>query len=280
MNEYQPPHNLRAERSHEVRPAREHGEIDWRRIEVAMHRFGDHLAHGINQAMAEHREVDHGTARVIAHVLGRGYGRASALAEYGRTGEGDYLTLRDEYLDIYGHEQADSMTRELIDWFGTHLIQHEHTGSQRRYMNEHLPPRLEQLLVRTPINIGRETFTVHVPATLSSADIAQVRDRIVDLGIQDDEELQAFVSLPDVAADAQNLREALADHHIAAFDSIEDALTEIAEVDQLERDVLEYAEEHHMIIEELRPDYHALRETADGGYDFVDWKGRVHVFYR
>ena len=75
----------------EVRLTPERTSPDWRRLEVASHRFEHRIANGIAAALAEHREVDHDTARYIAHALGRAFGRESALAEFGRTGESTYL---------------------------------------------------------------------------------------------------------------------------------------------------------------------------------------------
>lgn len=138
----------------ESRPAPERASPDWRRLIVARDRFLTPIADGIAQATAERQEIDEGTARCIAHALGRAYGPGSALATFGRTGEGNYLSLRDEYLDLYGDEQADAVTKEMIDWLGTYLVQRENTGSGRRFMNEHLPPKLDQLLVRTSVRIG------------------------------------------------------------------------------------------------------------------------------
>src|SRR5690554_4464710 len=70
------------------RPAPERESPDWRRLEVAAHRFGDRIAEGLSRAAEHDTDVDDGTARMIAHVLGRAFGRESALADYGRTGTG------------------------------------------------------------------------------------------------------------------------------------------------------------------------------------------------
>lgn len=74
---------------------------DWRRFDVAVRRFGELIAAGIAEAMEQKRDVDRGIARCIAHVLGRSLGRHSALANFARTGEGDYETLREEEGRVY-----------------------------------------------------------------------------------------------------------------------------------------------------------------------------------
>lgn len=99
--------------------------IDMERLEQAATRFSDRIDDGISRAEMEQREISHGTARLIGHVLGRAYGRHSALANFGRTGDGGYDGLRDEYLDLYTHPAVTPQTQHWIDWLGTHLIQAE-----------------------------------------------------------------------------------------------------------------------------------------------------------
>ena len=116
----------------EARPAPQRETPDWRRLTIARDHFLDTIADGLARAIAVHEEIDEATARCIAHVLGRAYGRDSALAGFGRTGEGSYLSLRDEYLDLYGDEKADPIIKEMIDWLGTYLVRRENTGTGRR----------------------------------------------------------------------------------------------------------------------------------------------------
>lgn len=100
-------------------------QIDIERLQQTAARFGDRIDAGIAAAGKEQREITHGTARLIGHVLGRAYGRHSALANFGRTGDGGYDTLRDEYLDLYIHPDISTRVQHWIDWLGTHLIQAE-----------------------------------------------------------------------------------------------------------------------------------------------------------
>ena len=96
MNEHE------LQRAPEARVAGDRTIPDFRRLEVTTRRFAQYIVDGIATAQAERHEISTETARCIAHVLGRAYGRESALADFGRNGEGQYLTLRDEYLDLYG----------------------------------------------------------------------------------------------------------------------------------------------------------------------------------
>ena len=67
---------------------------------ASISRFQSRILEGIGAAHREEREIDPGTARLIAHVLGRAVGADSELATYGRSGIGDYDAMRHEYLDL------------------------------------------------------------------------------------------------------------------------------------------------------------------------------------
>lgn len=280
MNDHAPRHSPETAASPELRPAPETGEIDWRRLEVAVNRFSDYIAEGIAKAMADKTEIDPLTARCIAHVLGRGLGRASSLAEFGRTGEGSYLELREEYLDIYSRDEAPASTKELIDWLGTHLLHRDGHEDLRRFQNEHLPPKLERVLVPTAIEVGDSVLTVHVPANYDQAAIEGLTETLAELQLDKDVALQAFLALPDVNAMSGDVMQDFHENYIGTYMSIEEAIHELAEVDELERDVRDYGEQRHLFIEQVTPDYEALREEAAGAYDMVERGDRVYVFTR
>ncbi len=251
---------------------------DWRRLEVARGRFFDRVADGLAQALAGHVEVDDLTARMIAHVLGRAYGRESHLADFGRTGEGIYLDMRDEYLTLYGDDRADAITKEWIDWLGTHLVQRENIGSGRQFMNEHLPPSLDRVLVQTEISVRGRPFIVHLPASLDSEQIDGIREGLTNLRLDEDDALQAFVSLPDVDANTEMLMESFHENFVATFASIEDAVEGLCEIDEWEAEVNEFAAERGLFIDQYTVDYEALRDRLREIYDLIEWNGRVHVF--
>lgn len=263
----------------EARPAPQRETPDWRRLESALTRFGQLIRDGIAEAHAEQREIDQATARCIAHVLGRAYGRESALAGFGRTGEGHYLSLRDEYLDLYGNEQADPTIKEMIDWLGTYLVQQEGTGSGRRFMNEHLPPKLDQLLVHTSIRIDDERFIVNIPADWHSGHEDELIELLTTLRLPDDEALQAFLSLPDVSVGTDDIMESFHASYIGTFASDQEAVHGLMEIDEWEKEVHDIAAERGLVIDGITPDYEALLERLREAYDLVDWKGRVYAFY-
>lgn len=257
-------------------------EIYHERLTTTAKRFEDRVLEGIQAAQAERTEIASGTARLIGHALGRAYGRASALAEFGRTGTGTYESLREEYLDLYTEESTPPEIREWIDWFGTHLIQREGLSLSLNQMArpEHGSPKLENILVPTGIEVGDWYCTVNVPGIYSAAAITGLTETLTELRLDEDAGLRAFLALPGVNAMSGDIMQDFHDNHVGTFVSAEEALHEIAEVDELERDVTEYANERHIFIEQVTPDYEALQQEADEGYDFVEAEGRVYVFYK
>ncbi|MDX2375641.1 hypothetical protein M4I32_02365 [Microbacterium sp. LRZ72] len=262
------------------RPAAEAGDMDWRRLEVTLGRFTDHIAEGLSAAIDEHREIDDLTARTIAHALGRGYGRTSHLADFGRTGEGRYEDLRDEYLQLYTSDHIDAPTKELIDWLGTYLVNRENASTDRRFMNEHLPPTLDRLLVPTTLTVRGQRFLVHVSADHASQEIAELEETLAELDVDRDDALQAFLSLPDVNAAAENIMERFHEMHAGTFIDIEDALRALSPLVEWEDDLAEWAIDHGIEPEALKFNLEPLADRLRGIYDLVEWKERLHAFIR
>lgn len=261
-------------------PVSESGAPDWRRFEVASRRFGELIAAGVTAALEQRSDIDQGTARCIAHVLDRSLGRDSALADFARAGEGGYETLREEYLALHNDPGVAGSTQELIDWLGAHLIRKQHPDARSAtYVDVH-PPRLDNILVPTGVEVGDWYVTVHVPGIYRSKDIAELTKTLVELSADNDAALRAFLGLPDANAMSGDIMADFHQQYVGTYASIADALHEIAEVEQRERDVLEYAEELQLIIEQLTPDYEALREQVADGFDLIEEDGRVYVFYK
>ena len=259
-------------------PAAESDNIDWRRIEVASHRFGDFIAGGIAMAMEQRSDIEKSTARTIAHVLGRGVGRMSALADFGRTGDGEYERLRDEYLTLYDDPDAAAWVREQIDWLGTFLIHRDFPNAQNTDFFEQRPLRLDRLLVPTAVEVGDWAVVAHVPGSYGSSAIAELSETLLELRADEDPGLRAFLSLPDVNAMSGSIMEDFDEHYVRTYSDFEEAVHELAEVDERERDVTEYANDRHLFFDAIQPDYEALFDEAREGYDFVEEGGRVYVF--
>lgn len=264
----------------EPRPVQGSGTPDWRRFEVAARRFGELIAAGITTAMEKRSEIDQGTARCIAHVLGRSLGRESSLAGFGRTGEGDYETLREEYLTLHNDPSVTESTQELIDWLGTHLIRQQYPDARTVTYREATPPRLDNILVPTGIEVGDWHLTVRVPGIYGNKAIAALTETLTELSADKDAVLRAFLGLPDVNAMSGDIMEDFHQQYVGTYMSVEEAIHELAEVEERERDVFTYAEDRQLVIEQMNPDYEAIREEVSDGFDLVEEEGRVYVFHK
>ncbi len=261
------------------RPVRDIHELDWRRLEVASHRFSQSIASGIEQARTADTDIDLTTARCIAHVLGRAWGRNSALADFGRTGEGEYLSLRDEYLEIYYDERVDASTKEMVDWLGTYLVQREGTGSGRTLMNEHLPPRLDQLLVRTNLRVGGEKFVVSVPASWHSGHEDELIERLTSMQLSANKALQAYLSLPNVSAATPNIMETFSKTFVGTFETDEHALRALSPLEDWETSLADWCIENGVDFESLEWQYAPLMERLRGVFDIVESEGQLYAFF-
>lgn len=262
------------------RPVQERGTPDWRRFDVTARRFGELIASGITEAMADRRDVDRGTARCIAHVLGRSLGRHSALANFARTGEGDYETLREEYLRLHNDENVTSTTQELIDWLGAHLIRQQHPGAKSVTFVEAYPPRLDNILVPTGVEVGDWYLRINVPGIYRTKDIQELTETLGQLSVDQDPALRAFLSLPDVNAMSGDVMEDFHAHYLGVFTTTQEAIHELAEVEERERDVFTYAEDRQLVIEQMNPDYEALRDEVTDAFDLVEEEGRIYAFHQ
>lgn len=264
----------------EARPPQAGDAPDFRRLEVARGRFGRKIADGIAQALADQTEIDDGTARCIAHVLGRAHGRESALADFGRTGEGHYLTLRDEYLDLYGDERANADAKELIDWLGTYLVQRENTGTGRQFMNEHLPPNLNRLLVRTGVTISGDRFIVNIPASWHSGDVDGLIETLTDLQLPEDKALQAFLALPGVSAGTKSIMESFHEAFAGTYPDEEAALRALSPLEDWENSLADWCIDHGVEHEALDWNLTPLFERLADVYNLVEQGGRLHAFVK
>jgi hypothetical protein len=267
-------------RSTEARPAPTRETPDWRRLEVAKQRFEDPLAAGIARALEAHAEIDRDSARCIAHVLGRGLGPTSALAEYARRGAGDYSRLRDEYLALYADEHASPAVVELIDWFGSHLVAQNGTGSGRRFMNESLPPKLDQLLVRTAVRVDGDTFVVHLPASWNSSQEAELMSQLAELQLPSNAALQAFLSLSDVNAGTTELMRRFHEAFAGSFVDEEEALRALSPLEDWELGLSDWCLTQGLSAEALTWNYEPLMVQLREVYDLVETGGALHAFFR
>ncbi len=69
-------------------------------------------------------------------------------------------------------------------------------------------------------------------------------------------------------------------HYLGVFMTTQEALHELAEVEERELDVFTYAEDRQLVIEQMNPDYEALRDEVADASDLVEEEGRVYDFHR
>lgn len=264
----------------EPRPAQERDGPDFRRLAVTRRRFADFIDPGIAKALNAQSDIDAPTAKCIAHALGRGLGRASRLSEFARSNEGNFEEMREEYLALYKSEEATADTKQLIDWFGAYLINKEGRGSGRRFMNEYLAPKLDQILVADAVTVRGEPFVVHVPGTTGAQELRELSETLSELNLDQDEALQAFLYLYDVDASSDHLMEAFGDLYAGSFHEPEEALRALSPIGDWEDSLVEWQVDNG--IDEAAMEWNwvtrVLLERLKDVYDVVERKGVMHVF--
>lgn len=268
--------------AHAAYPAPERVTPDWRRLEVAVNRWGDRITAGLSHAAENDTSTGRETARTIAHVLGRAFGRMSALAGYGRTGEGEYEQLRDEYLTLAQGTET-GWVKDLVDTYGSYLIREKYPNVRTTTCMRQDHAKLEHLLVPTEVEIGERKYLVHVPGIYGRETIDDLTITLAELQIDQDAALRAYLSLPDVNAVTGNIMEDFHNQFIGTYPSVEDAIHELSGVEDRIEEVHEYAAERHLVIDNVSPDYEALAETMEAGFDIVEddtGKRRAYAFYK
>lgn len=247
-------------------------------MERTASRFQHFIIDGIAVASEKQTEIDALTARSIAHVLGRAFGRASALADFGRTGEGSYETLRDEYLVLYTDETTPAEIKDWINWVGTFLVQREGTGSGRQFMGADRTPDLSRLLVQTRVDGGGGFHLLHAPASLTTTEVDQLVERLTDLEEAATGALWAFLTLPNVNAADPNLLESFNDSYIGEFPHIWDALYGLTELTKWERELKAFAEERGIFPEAVNIDLDVVENQTRDVYDLIEIEGILYAF--
>jgi hypothetical protein len=247
-------------------------------MERTARRFQSRIIEGITAAQTERREIDILTARMIAHALGRALGRASALADFGRTGDGSYESLREEYLGLYTDETTPPMIKEWIDWLGTYLVQQHQDGSGRRFMSESAVPDLDRLLVATRVAVGDKVSTVYIPASKTSLEVMALGEYLSSLAVAPSPAFHVFLSLPDVDASSANLEKSFHDTYVGEFISVEDALYDLVELEEWETDLHNFAADRGILPHALSIDHDIIEAQAREIYDLVEVGGVVYAF--
>ena len=122
--------------------------------------------------------------------------------------------------------------------------------------------------------MGDWHLTVQVPGIYGSKDIADLIETLTELSADKDAALRAFLGLPDVNVMSGDIMEDFHQQYVGTYMSVEDAIHELALVAK------EIAELRQLVIEQMTPDYEALREEVADGFDLVEEDGRVYVFHK
>ncbi|GAB3124824.1 hypothetical protein [Glaciibacter psychrotolerans] len=235
---------------------------------------------GIAAALGQEREVHLDTARAIAEALSQAVGDDSVLARFADTGQGNYLALREEYLPHYGEPSTPAEVRRWINWLGTFLVRRENTGSGRRFMNEHLEPTLDRVLVRTVLESQAGPVTVYLPATLDAREIIALTARLEALDEFFGTSFKAFLTLPDVNAADPNLMESYHETYVGSFRTIEEALRALTPLADWEAELSSWATDHGLDSETVRINLDAVEEMMRTMHDVVERNGLLHAFNR
>jgi hypothetical protein len=256
--------------SEHERTERDHGER-------AVSRFQRRVIEGITGAHTEQREIDPGTARLIAHVLGRAVGRDSHLADYGRIGTGDYEQLRSEYLDLYEDPHTPPMIREWIDWFGTFLTaNHLNATPPERSPDARAAP--EPAFARGEVSIGDRVLTVHVPASITGPALQALVARLEALPELEDDAFIAFLSIRDVDASDPDIATIFHDSHVGSYENVVEALRVLTPLDDWEAELADWARGQGLAADAVTLNIASIEATARTAYDLIRRNDRIHAF--
>lgn len=257
--------------------------VDIERLHLTAAKAEEAIAAGIAEALGKGEEIADDTARLIAHTLSRAYGRSSFLAEFGRTGTGAYEQLRNEYLPLYSDPDAPADVKQWIDWLGTYLVHRENLSGPNPYQDRtHQAPTLDRLLVNTEVQVNGRLFTVHLPASLPRSEIDGISAELTTLQLDEDEALQAYLSLPDVDANTPDLMEHFHQDYVGTYQSVEHAARVLSPLTDWRQDLGTWEERHGFPPGSAQLDVPVdfLAEQLRMAYDVVEGKEGVYVFER
>ena len=261
--------------------SRSEGQIDIDRLRRTANRFKSAITLGIEAARAAGREIDDGTAQLIAHVLGRSLGRDSQLAEHGRTRHGDPEAMRTEFMTLWEHPKTGGLMREWINWLGTYLLTSE--------SNPDLPngdeveaarALLRTTLVTDQLIVGGLTLKVNIPASHTGPELQELVARLEKLPEILEPSFHAFLALPDVDASAANVADLFEQHFVGRFETEDDAIEGLSPIDEWETRLGEWSAELGLPAEAVTIDRSIVSTQLREVYDIVELEGRIYAFNR
>ena len=257
-------------------------ELNLQRLTRSAKHFETTIDAAIQLATEQGREIDDTTAALIAHVLSRGLGRDSALAEFARTRAGTPDILSAEYLRIYGHPQTFGTVRSWIDWLGTYLTTKDNNmdpaSSSEAGPTEGLqflrPPRL----LRSELTISGETVVLHLPPTVDGPQIQAIVQHLESLPVIESPAFRAFLTLPDVDGSATNLVESFHEFYVGHFDTYGAMIYALSPLEEWQTALGEWTAENGLPHEAVTIDESIVLEQVREVYDIVERDGGFYAF--
>lgn len=145
-------------------------------------------------------------------------------------------------------------------------------------MNEHLPPKLGQLLVRSNVSIGSESYTVNVPADWDTGRQQDAARVLGAMPLADTPALQAFLSLTDVSLGSERLLASFNATFAGSFPDEESALRALSPLEDWENSLADWCIDNGVETEALDWNYKPLLARLREVYDLVELKGVYYAF--
>lgn len=257
-------------------------ELNVQRLTRSAKHFETTIDAAIQLASEQGREIDANIAALIAHVLSRGLGRDSALAEFARTRTGTPDILSAEYLRIYGHPQTLGTVRGWIDWLGTFLTTQPNDTDLER-PSEAGPTEGAQLLrpprlLRSELTISGETVVLHLPPTVDGPQIQTIARHLESLPLIESPAFRAFLTLPDVDGSATNLVESFHQFYVGHFDTYGAMIYALSPLEEWQTALGQWTAENGLPHEAVTIDEAIVLEQVREVYDIVEKDGGLYAF--
>lgn len=257
-------------------------ELNVERLSKSAKRFETTIESAIQLAAEQGHEIDDNTAALIAHVLSRGLGRDSALAEFARTRTGTPDILSAEYLRIYGHPQTPETVRSWIDWLGTYLTTKVNNADFESSSETDAtegpqflrPPKL----LRSELTIGDETLVLHLPPTVDGPQIQTIVQSLESLPVIESPAFRAFLSLPDVDGSATNLVESFHEFYVGHFETYGAMIYALSPLEEWQTALGQWTAENGLPHEAVTIDETIVLSQVREVYDIVEKDGSFYAF--
>ncbi|MES2094523.1 MAG: hypothetical protein V4531_12020 [Actinomycetota bacterium] len=257
-------------------------ELNVQRLTRSAKHFETTIDAAIQLASEQGSELDDDTAALIAHVLSRGLGRDSALAEYARTRTGTPDTLSAEYLRIYGHPQTPGTVRGWIDWLGTYLTTKVNDTDLER-SSEAGPTEGPQFLrppklLRSELTISGEPLVLHLPPTVDGPQIQTIVHHLESLPVIESPAFRAFLTLADVDGSATNLVESFHEFYVGHFDTYGAMICALSPLEEWQTALGQWTAENGLPHQAVTIDEGIVLQQVREVYDIVEKDGGFYAF--